>query len=149
MPIATTRLPTTTVNGSSVLGTTFEITASNATYEAVGLSISLPSAGHYKLFYDVRASARYSSGSLAYIVAKLRDTTNATDVANSERLVVLQNVINVEAQNQGAYSVDHTATGPATIALYVFRDGASTYTASHLYSDANGRIVLSYVKLSD
>lgn len=136
-----------TTNGSAVLGSAFTLNAASGTYQDTGLSVTLPSAGTYKITANARGSLKGSTGSIWFIVAKLHNSTDAADVANSERMVILTGAAAIDAQNTGALDAIVTVAASKTIKLYAARLTDGTFTLSEISSDSNGRTTLMYEKI--
>jgi hypothetical protein len=134
-------------SGFSVLASSFFITAANGTYEDTGLSINLPAAGTYLLVADVRVSITFSAGGNGFITAKLYNSTDAADITNSHRLIMLEDAVNTNVQTTSSISIVVTVDGPKTIKLYVSRNGATTWTSSQIVNNANGTTTLSFVRV--
>lgn len=133
-------------SGSAVLGADYSITSAAATYEDTGLSITLPAKGTYLVRADVRGKIKGNAGTFWWLTAKFYNSTDAADVANSERLIVLTNQTAVELHNTAPITAIVTVTASKTIKLYAYRHGAGTpsWTTSQIGSDTNGRTVMSY-----
>lgn len=103
------------------------------------VTISLPRAGKYL----VRGYARYTCNNKdSWSVIKLRDTTNNTDVANSENILWSTTAL---MQVSGTVDSFITVTGSTDIALQAqFGDAAWTGGSQ---SDINGRVKLMYQEL--
>jgi hypothetical protein len=135
-------------SGESVLGADFTLSAANGTYQDTGLSLSLPSAGTYRIYIHVRGSVAFSAGSLGFITAKLFNSTDGTDVANSETLVVVHDSTTGSNQAATGAAMLVTVAAAKTIKLYAKRDSATTWTTSSIRSTVDGRTRMSYEKLS-
>jgi hypothetical protein len=137
-------------NGESVLASAFGLTAGAGTYQDTGLAITLPSAGTYLLLANIATVLAPNTGTSWFISAKLYNSTDAADVANSERICILTYTAASIQETMAALSMPITVTASKVIKLYAKRDGTGTptFTASSIYSDANGRTNLAYVKLS-
>ena len=145
-----TTASTTNTNGMSTLASSLSITGGNGVYQDTGLSVTLPSAGTYMLRANVRGAISNSSTTINYIAAKLYNSTDSADVANSATIVVLADgPTNNSIQATAPIDVITTVNGSKVIKLYVFRYCNNTCANSYLYSDANGVVRLSYIKLSN
>ncbi|MBI5935678.1 MAG: hypothetical protein HY867_18400 [Chloroflexi bacterium] len=134
-------------NGESVLGSTFSITGTAGTYQDTGLSISLPAAGTYVINTDICFALKGNAGTAWYITAKLYNSTDAADVANSERMVFYSNDAGLPlAQGTIPLSIIVTVAAAKTIKLYAARNGAGTpsWTTSQIPSTSIGRTKMSY-----
>lgn len=135
--------------GEAYLGTDYTITTSDGTFEDTGVSVALPEAGTYLIWYDVRGSFSTSgSDGFAFIVAQLRDAGGA--VANSTRLVYESPTSAAKPYiGQTGFHKFYTATGPATIKLYA----ACTVTTStpgtlKIQADNNGLTGMGFVRVA-
>lgn len=137
------------VSGESVLSADFTLNAANGTYQDTGLSVNLPSKGTYRICSDVRGQIAFSVGANGFITAKLYNSTDSADVANSERLIVFGQLVVSIYVSTAPLSIDIPVNGPKTIKLYAKRDGATTWTTSLIASDANGRTNLGYERIGD
>lgn len=133
-------------SGSAVLGADYSITSAAGTYEDTGLSITLPAKGTYLVRADVRGKIKGNAGTYWWLTGKFYNSTDAADVVNSERIIVLTNQTAVELHNTAPITAIVTVAASKTIKLYAFRHGAGTpsWTTSQIGSDANGRTVMSY-----
>ena len=136
-------------NSESILGGTFTITGAANVFQDTGLSVALPSAGTYRITGNVRGNLRGNAGTTWWLTAKLYNSTDAADVANSERIVVLTNVNTVLLQQTCPIDAVVTVAAAKTIKLYAARDGAGgpSWTNSAIESNSAGRTVLSYEKI--
>lgn len=136
-------------NGNAVLGSAFSITGGAGTYQATGLSIVLPSAGTYKITGNIRGSLIGNAGTLWWLVCKLRNTTDAADITNSERLIVLTGTTGLRLENTAPVDVTVTVDGADTIEVYAARDGLTSpsWTRSNIESASSGRSTLMYEKI--
>lgn len=135
--------------GSSVLGSVYTLSAANGMYSDTGLSVTLPSAGTYRLTADVRAEVLVSAGAGAFIECEYYNSTDAAAVSNSERIMAQANQVNVLSQGTWPMNKIITVAASKTIKLYCSRNSGTTYTTSDIPSDANGRTEMSYVKIND
>lgn len=136
----------TATNGSASLSSS-PYNVASGTYASIGLSAPLPSAGTYQLAVDLRTLINASVGTGGFIECQLYNTTDATAIANSERIGAYEPV--VAQQYYGQISINElvTVASAKTIDVQCLRTGATTYTTSAVYSDANGRSRFSYVKV--
>jgi hypothetical protein len=135
-------------NGESVLGSSFSITAANGTYEDTGLSISLPTAGTYLLYANVRYAMNFSAGATGFLAAKLYNITDAADVSNSERMLHLLSSTGQDVQGTAPLTLILTVAAAKTIKLYAKRDSATTWTTSVIGAGSDGKTVLGYKRIS-
>ncbi len=141
-------LPTAT-SSLSQLGSSHSITSANGTFEDTGLSVTLPTAGTYLLLATVHGNVLFLAGSAGSITARLRNSTDSTDLAGSDTLVVFGAVTSQPYQGSGTIAVIFTCTGSKTIKLFAMRDFATTWSISSVVVDARGGTYLGYVKLSN
>lgn len=132
-----------TFSGESVLGADFQITGSDGVYQDTGLSITLPVPGTYLIVGTIRGVLQGSTIG-GFIVVKLFNSTDSTDVANSETLTIYSNNTGIN-QNSVSMTARFKVTASKTIKLYAFRTGGGVYTFSHISSNANGRTRLEYI----
>jgi len=138
------------LNGESVLGGTISLTGTAGSYQDTLLSVTLPSAGLYRITANVRGALTGNAGTLWWLTAKLYNNTDSSDVANSERLIVLTGVTGQVFQMTTAIvSEGYSVSASKVIRLHVFRNGTGgpSWTTSQILSDANGRTTLSYEKI--
>lgn len=136
--------------GESVLGSTFEITGTAGTFQDTGLSVALPGAGTYVVTASVRASVTGNAGTAWWLVGKLYNSTDAADVANSERLLPFAPTTLIRVQNTTLIVAIVPVTAAKTIKLYAARNGTGSpsWNLSSIYSDSSGRTTLSYVEIT-
>lgn len=130
----------------SVLGSTFNISAANGTWQDTGLAMTLPGAGTYLVYANVRASLESSATASNLISAKLYNSTDAADISNSERLIAFEEDANVLDQASASIIALAFVTASKTIKLYAMRDNG-TWINSDIVSDADGRTTIGYIKL--
>lgn len=140
-------------SGQSVLSADHAITSGLTVFEDIGLSVALPSAGTYLLHAEVYAQLNVTaagSGQGAYIVAKLYNSTDAADVANSETLILYFEEINTYRAATSHITSVVTVTAAKTIKLYAYRSasGSASFTSSVIRSTSAGRTRLTYLKVS-
>ncbi len=136
-----------TANGSAALSAHFDITASDGVYQDTGLSVTLPSAGTYMLDAVVRGIFQANAAG-GYIVAKLYNSTDAADVANTFGLVVYYLLANQVVQETIPISTTVTVAASKVIKLYAMRQSSgATMTLDLIGADANGLTSLRYVKI--
>ena len=136
-------------NSSAVLGSIFSITGTAGTYQDTGLSVTLPSAGTYKITADVRAELKGNAGALWWIHCKFYNSTDAADVTDSERMIVLISTTAVDLQNTAPMSKIVTVAASKVIKLYAARNGTGSpsWTVSNIASDTNGKTEMMCVKI--
>lgn len=135
-------------NGSAVLGSAFSITGTTGTYQDTGLSVTLSEAGTYRVTCDVRAQLQGNAGTEWFLQAKFYNSTDAADVANSERMLVR---VKTTAYIEVTMTITTLITVAAskTIKLYAARSGAGSpsWSISNIASDGAGRTSVVYNKI--
>jgi len=139
-----------TVYGTSTLSSDFTLSSSAGTFVDTGLSVTLPSAGVYLIFANVRAQISFSLGTEAFVQIRFYNSTDAvyiddgrigayTNKAGSDQLEIhtipMQTVVYVN--------------GSKTIKLYAARMSASTFLVSSISSNSEGKTIIGYAKLSN
>lgn len=138
------------VSGSASLSSTpFTLNQTTTTFQAIGLSVALPSAGTYKVTATVRASISESSGPGAFIIGALYNSTDSAYITNSERILAQANSLNVLQQTTTIIEELITVAAAKTIEVRCCRVFSGTILSSTIDSDANGRCRMTYVKLHD
>ena len=132
-------------SGESVLGASYTITA-DTTWQDTGLSITLPAAGTYIIAGNVQGYAKVSATPGASISVKLYNSTDAADVANSERLVAVASAVNQDHASTGSWFIPVPVAASKVIKVYAYRT-AATLTYSQIQSVSNGRTNLTYVRI--
>lgn len=132
----------------SVLGATFSITGATGVFQDTGLSVTLPSAGTYLVQADVRFVMSFSAGANLFLVAKFFNSTDAADVANSERLLNYSDVVTSLRQGTAPVTAVIVVAASKVIKLYAARVFGGTVVASDIASNADGRTRLSYLKVA-
>jgi len=131
-------------NGVAYLSSIYTISATDVWYDT-GLSITLPSAGTYLFYANVRASVSVSGGN-GQINARLYDVTNSAVVTDSERMIFT--IGSGTGQNTAAFILVLTVTGSTTIRLEALRTGsASTWTTSQIVTTATGKCCIGYIQI--
>lgn len=140
-----------TVYGESVLPSNFSVTAANNTYQNTGLTITLPSAGTYELMADVRCDVYTTSGT-GWMSVKLVDSTAGTDIPNTNRLAIANQVTNVVISSTVPIHTFYTVTGQTVVTLYAARHNATTWNTSNVTSSSSstgpGYTNLTYKRIS-
>ena len=143
-------VPVVPVYGTSTLSSDFTLSSSAGTFVDTGLSVTLPSAGVYLIFANVRAQISFSLGTEAFVQIRFYNSTDAvyiddgrigayTNKAGSDQLEIhtipMQTVVYVN--------------GSKTIKLYAARMSASTFLESSISSNSEGKTIIGYAKLSN
>lgn len=132
--------------GEAFLGSTFNF-AGTGSYEAIGLSISLPSAGTYRITARVKARVGIILGGPAVLTFKLRNTTDSTDLTSSESLAFYTTTL--QQNSQSAFlEADVTVTAAKTIAVFGQRNTGPTYSVTEVTSDTDGRSRIAYLRIA-
>ena len=134
--------PITNTTGASSLSGTYNVTGS---YAKVGLSVSLPSAGKYHVWGEVRCQLLVSV-STGNITIRLYDSTAAAAISNSERISVFSQS-SVLAGSTVPISEIITVAGASTIDVQAITAAGPTYTSAQIVSDSSGRSRLFYEKI--
>lgn len=142
-----THSPTT---GESVLGGQFNITGAAGVHQATGLSVTLPSAGTYKLKGDIRGRMIGNAGTAWWVHVKLRNTTDNVDITNSDRLLVLTGTSGLHLQNTIPLNkIVTTDNNNEVIEVWAARNGSGSpsWTGASIESNSSGYSTLSYEKI--
>lgn len=138
--------------GTTSLSTSFTITGASGVYQDTGLSVTLPSAGVYRLFYTARGVMNITGDpNGGHLQVKLYNSTDATDVPDGNMLLFLTIINDTTFQFSGSVSITYTITSaPKTIQLHARRTSASgTFNQSIIASNDDGKTTLSYQKISN
>lgn len=132
--------------GIATLASYYGLSGTAGTFYDTGLSVTLPAAGTYRVTADVRSTMKGNAGTLWWISVKLYNSTDAADVSNSERLVVLTASSGVLLENSCSITTIVTVAASKVVKLYAKRDGQTspTWTNSTVDSDVNGRTSMTY-----
>jgi len=133
---------------TSTLGSTFTIGADNAAYATTGLSVTLPSAGTYLVWYAARTNINATTTPGAYILLEMFNTTDGAAVANSEAIGAYGTTISAAYYGNATVPMVITVAASKTIALYAKVIAPSSTSTRTVNSDANGRTSMGYVKLA-
>jgi hypothetical protein len=136
-----------TATSGETVGGSFTLTAASGTFEATGVTFTLPAAGTYKVTGQVRGEVTPSAAGAHYIVGKIRNTSDSADVANSETMVVLSSQNGVNVNLTAAMSLEITVTGAKTFELYASRNGTS-FTNSAILSNSIGYTKFNWVRIA-
>jgi hypothetical protein len=136
----------TIIDNGATTASPLTLNQANGAYQASGYVYALPGAGTYLLWFNVR-SVLWSAAGNAYLVGKLRNTTDSADISSSERLLCF---VNTTAQTQVISSLCWLVTVAAAknIEIYIFRDGSTSWSQSDIASDSYGRTAYGYLRLS-
>ena len=134
--------PITNTTGASSLSSNYNVTGS---YANVGLSVSLPSTGKYRVWGEVRCQLQVSV-STGNITIRLYDSTAAAAISNSERISVFSQS-SVLAGSTVPIGEVIQVTGASTIDVQAITAAGPTYTSAQILSDSSGRSRLFYEKI--
>lgn len=135
-------------NGFAALGANYTISGDNGAYEDTGLSISLPSAGTYLVWYTARTNiAAAAGGSGAYILTELYNSTDAAAIANSEQIGAYATTITASYYGVGTVIAIVTIAASKTVKLYAKSVAPTSTTTRTVNSDTNGRTTIGYLKV--
>jgi hypothetical protein len=115
--------------GESNLASNYVLTAAFAN---AGLSVNLPSAGTYRLSYNVTEAVTHNTDTVRISYARLFDTTLNLAVANSTSTIGgIDNEANVTTNNffGSSFQTFYTVTGPTTINLQAYISGTTSGTS--------------------
>lgn len=138
--------------GEAVLASAFTITEAAGNFENTGLSVTLPSAGKYRITANARAALRPNGGAgttVWWLSVELYNSSDTAVVANSERLAVLTSTNSQLFQTTCPIDKIIEVTASKTIQLWAARNGNGTpaWTTSTIESNSAGRTTLSYEKI--
>ncbi len=147
----------TATNASAVLPSSNSPVSLTKSYVQIPVTITLPTAGTYLLFGNVRGQINLTTsviGDSAYINIQLYDNTNAVVVPGSVELLV-NSAAQVTGTSIGYVNLGpigpivYTVTGSATIQLqakYTYPGGGTCN--SYILSDTNGNTTLTAVRIA-
>lgn len=139
-------LPTATTGSASLSTAQYDITTTN-TYEDIGLSVGLPSAGTYLVSAEVRTFCQTSASPPGYVTCKLYNSTDAADVTNSERFGAVDYTNNGSTDTLPIRELI-TIAASKTIKVYCKTNSGPTFVNRGAASGSIGRSRISYLKLS-
>lgn len=122
----------TSTNGSTTLLTSFSITAVNGTWQNIGISVTLPAAGTYLLFFTAYPDMQCSAGTGYYIDLRLNNTTDSLVVPNSTIEGTEGPVINQEHSAIVSLAIPYTVAASKVIDLQAVRGVCTTWSASQI-----------------
>lgn len=129
------------------VGTSFNVSAADGVFQDTGIAVTLPSAGTYLVYATVRAilSCANVGGTMA---AELFNATDSAAVANSETMIVTEQLSNSAANWSAAIIRTITVAASKSIKIYGMRNSGGTYGVSQIASDSGGRTVIGYVRIA-
>ncbi|TXH11816.1 MAG: hypothetical protein E6R03_13925 [Hyphomicrobiaceae bacterium] len=134
--------------GISVLGSTYTITADNGAYEDTGLSVTLPSAGTYVIWYTARTNVVAAGAAGAFIEVELYNSTDGSALANSEEIGAYASTVTASYYGTPHLTTTASVVASKVIKLYAKSVAPSSTTTRTVNSDTNGRTNLGYMKIS-
>lgn len=118
-------------------------------YENTGLSVPLPGPGLWRVNVDVRYAFSLSTGTQMYMVAKLVNSTDAADVANSVRTLGLTGNPLIGVFGTAPITKFIRTTAAKTIQLHAAWFDATTVTFAAIASSSTvGRTEMFYERIS-
>lgn len=121
----------------------FTITGASGVFQDTGISLTLPSAGTYAIDGSIRAYIQGDAG--CYVIAKLYNSTDGADVADTEVLCIYEVSTNI-GQNSVSMVALVTVAASKVIKLYASRTGTG-FVLSGISNDVAGRTRLRYTKI--
>jgi len=144
--------PATAFFAESGLPSPFNI-SSDATWLDTGVSITLPSAGDYLLFYVAQAVGQVSNFGAALganVLTRLYDVDDAAVVgASSASALWIDKAFTTSVwEDTLTMPVLYTASGPNTLRLEAYRTPVTTWGSAAIGDTATGGTKIGYVKLA-
>lgn len=139
---STYQAPITNTAGSSSLAVGYNVTTSFAN---VGLSVSVPSAGKYRIYGEIRCQLQVSANT-GNITVRLYDSTAGSAITDSERIGPYSQSSIIQG---GTIAISEIVTvGVAsTIDVQALIPAGPTYLLAQIVSDGSGRSRLFYEKI--
>lgn len=138
----------TATNGQATLASAYTFSTTAGTFEDVGLTYTLPSAGTYTVCYSARGRAQ-SSVAGPFVTARLFNTTDSAAITDSEAILAYAPSANILALSSASTCRLVTIASSKAIKLQAAFTGSGTIAAKTVDSDGNGKTVMWYVKNSD
>lgn len=138
----------TATNGQATLASAYTFSTTAGTFEDVGLTYTLPSAGTYTVCYSARGRAQ-SSVAGPFVTARLFNTTDSAAITDSEAILAYAPSANILALSSASTCRLVTIAGSKAIKLQAAFTGSGTIAVKTVDSDGNGKTVMWYVKNSD
>lgn len=139
--------PVTSVAAETALPAT-QVDITSTTYANTGWATTLPSAGTYLVWADMRQGVQVSASPNGAISTEFYNTTDGAAIANSERLGLVATQSNLASTGTVHVEALVTVAASKTIELYARRFAGPTYTFCYLYSDVDGRSRIGYVRIA-
>lgn len=127
--------------------TSHSITSANGTYESCGLALTLPSAGQYLVWGNLRGVVNFSAGASGQLDCKLRNTTDSTDFSNGQRMIIKVTTTGVEFQNSATPIWIIDVDSGDSIEIYVTSRTATTWTTRQIAGGGDGVTTMGYLKI--
>lgn len=138
----------TSVAGISTLGSTYTISADNGAYEDTGLSVTLPSAGTYIVWYTARTNISALTTAGAFVEVELYNSTDAGAIANSEEIGAYASTLSASYYGVPHLNVYVTVATSKVIKLYAKVVAPGSTTIRTVNSDTYGRTNMGYIKIA-
>ena len=138
--------PSVATNSTSSLSSSQYNISATDTYEDIGLSVTLPAAGTYRVWVNLTVGGRITASPNGVITFKLYNSTDAADVSNSERTApwITQNSVGIV--DNVAFEETITVAASKTIKVYAKKNSGPTWTDAYISSATDGRSRIGYVK---
>lgn len=138
--------PSVATNSTSSLSSSQYNISATDTYEDIGLSVTLPAAGTYRVWVNLTVGGRITASPNGLITVKLYNSTDAADVSNSERTApwITQNSVGIV--DNVAFEETITVAASKTIKVYAKKNSGPTWTDAYISSATDGRSRIGYVK---
>ena len=138
--------PSVATNSTSSLSSSQYNISATDTYEDIGLSVTLPAAGTYRVWVNLTVGGRITASPNGLITFKLYNSTDAADVSNSERTApwITQNSVGIV--DNVAFEETITVAASKTIKVYAKKNSGPTWTDAYISSATDGRSRIGYVK---
>jgi hypothetical protein len=138
----------TSVAGISTLGSTYTISADNEAYEDTGLSVTLPSAGTYIVWYTARTNISALTTAGAFVEVELYNSTDAGAIANSEEIGAYASTLSTSYYGVPHLNAYVTVATSKVIKLYAKVVAPGSTTIRTVNSDTYGRTNMGYIKIA-
>lgn len=138
----------TSTAGVSTLGSTYTISADNGAYEDTGLSVTLPSAGTYIVWYTARTNISALTTAGAFVEVEMYNSTDAGAIANSEEIGAYASTLSTSYYGVPHLNAYVTVAASKVIKLYAKVVAPGSTTIRTVNSDTNGRTNMGYIKIA-
>lgn len=138
----------TSVTGEATLGATYTISANNGAFEDTGLSITLPSAGTFLVWYQARTNINATTTAGAYIITEMYNATDAADVSNTEQIGAYATTVSAAYYMTSFVQKAIIVGASKVIKLYAKAVVPATTSIKTVNSDTNGRTRMGYVQIA-